>query len=172
MYPEAYIEYLAHFHGDRDYFECHEILEEYWKEADPGNKESIWVALILLAVSCYHHRRNNFSGASRTLKKAYSIFKKQELGCERLGLDYNRLHEQVDSLLEKIRLRQSYTSVNLPIADQTLVALCKNKCETKGFQWLKESNMADPELINRHAVRDRSNVISARLQALEERNNE
>lgn len=32
MYPEAYIEYLAEFHGSRDYFECHELLEEHWKK--------------------------------------------------------------------------------------------------------------------------------------------
>ena len=35
VYPEAYIEYLMYFHGNRDYFECHEVLEEYWKEVSP-----------------------------------------------------------------------------------------------------------------------------------------
>ncbi|MEH7501602.1 DUF309 domain-containing protein, partial [Neobacillus drentensis] len=29
MYPTEYIQFLAHFHGDRDYFECHELLEDY-----------------------------------------------------------------------------------------------------------------------------------------------
>lgn len=32
MYPPEYIEFLYHFHCDRDYFECHEILEELWKK--------------------------------------------------------------------------------------------------------------------------------------------
>ncbi|MFZ3196347.1 MAG: DUF309 domain-containing protein, partial [Bacillus mycoides] len=27
MYPTEYIQFLIHFHGDYDYFECHEILE-------------------------------------------------------------------------------------------------------------------------------------------------
>ena len=27
-FPLKYIDFLVHFHGDRDYFECHEILEE------------------------------------------------------------------------------------------------------------------------------------------------
>ena len=60
-FPQKYIEYLVHFHGDRDYFECHEILEEYWKKIDNGNKESIWVGLIQLAVANYHHRRKNLT---------------------------------------------------------------------------------------------------------------
>ena len=32
QYPEAYTDYLCYFHGARDYFECHEVMEEYWKE--------------------------------------------------------------------------------------------------------------------------------------------
>ncbi|PAD68333.1 hypothetical protein CHH83_14265, partial [Bacillus sp. 7586-K] len=34
MYDQEYIDFLVHFHCDRDYFECHEILEEHWKK-DP-----------------------------------------------------------------------------------------------------------------------------------------
>lgn len=37
MYPAEYLEYLVYFHADRDYFECHEILEEYWKEQGMNN---------------------------------------------------------------------------------------------------------------------------------------
>ena len=36
MYPTEYIQFLIHFHGDYDYFECHEILEEYWKTKPRG----------------------------------------------------------------------------------------------------------------------------------------
>lgn len=86
-FPTSYIQYLAHFHGDRDYFECHETLEEYWKATDAGNKKSIWVALILLAVSTYHHRRNNFPGAIRTLTKAEEIFSETKEATARLGID-------------------------------------------------------------------------------------
>ncbi len=57
MYAKAYIEYLAHFHGTRDYFECHEVLEEHWKAVDPKNRSSVWVLLIQIAVSMYHARQ-------------------------------------------------------------------------------------------------------------------
>ena len=39
MYPTEYIQFLIHFHGDYDYFECHEILEEYWKTKPRGNRD-------------------------------------------------------------------------------------------------------------------------------------
>lgn len=87
MYPKEYIQFLAHFHGDRDYFECHELLEDYWKKTDSGNKDSIWVGLILVAVSSYHHRRSNFIGAKRTLEKAMHIFEFQADSLTKLGLD-------------------------------------------------------------------------------------
>src|SRR4051812_35918732 len=102
MYPEAFVHYMAHFHGDRDYFECHEILEEHWKEHDKGNKDSIWVAFIQLAVGCYHHRRGNVSGASRTLQKALAIFVNKESEIDCLGVDGNILIRRVKKLIARI----------------------------------------------------------------------
>ncbi|MCD2486520.1 DUF309 domain-containing protein, partial [Staphylococcus aureus] len=51
MYPKAYIDYLVEFHATRDYFECHEILEEYWKEDPPKKRKRYWVGFIELAVA-------------------------------------------------------------------------------------------------------------------------
>ncbi len=62
MYPKAYIDYLVEFHATRDYFECHEILEEYWKEDPPKKRKRYWVGFIQLAVALYHHRRQNTAG--------------------------------------------------------------------------------------------------------------
>ncbi|WP_260405419.1 DUF309 domain-containing protein, partial [Paenibacillus sp. 598K] len=64
IYPDDYIQYLIEFHVTRDYFECHELLEEYWKE-QPGDDPfyDTWVGLIQIAVSQYHHRRSNHRGA-------------------------------------------------------------------------------------------------------------
>ena len=168
-YPISYIQYLAHFHGDRDYFECHEILEEYWKATDAGNKKSIWVALILLAVSNYHHRRKNFPGAIRTLNKSIEIFSDDKEATRRLGIDpellSSRLSERQKDLLNKV----PYTSLNLPLSDAELQQLCHEECRQNGFSWGKSSDLQNPDLIHRHAKRDRTDVISDRQMALEER---
>ena len=33
-YEPLYVAYLVYFNRDRDYFECHEVLEELWLERE------------------------------------------------------------------------------------------------------------------------------------------
>jgi uncharacterized protein len=166
LYPHEYIQYLIYFHGNRDYFECHEVLEEYWKKADPRNKDSIWVGLILLAVSTYHHRRNNFKGAKRTLEKAMHIFISQIPSVTKLGLHAEILQETLAERLKKIETGQAYSSFNLPISDPGLLETCISACKQIGFQWEKESDTTNDSLIHRHKLRDRSDVILERMNSL------
>jgi predicted metal-dependent hydrolase len=166
LYPKEYLQFLVHFHGDRDYFECHEILEDYWKRTDTGNKESIWVGLILLAVSAYHHRRGNFIGAKRTLEKARNIFSAQEGALTGLGLDGPLLQSLLKGRLEVLQSGESYQSFNLPISDPVLLELCIKNCEKEGFSWGNVSDMTNASLVHRHKLRDRTSVIEERNQAL------
>jgi uncharacterized protein len=170
-YPKSYIQYLAHFHGDRDYFECHEILEEYWKATDSGNKRSIWVAFILLAVSNYHYRRKNINGAKRTLKKAIGIFSIAHHISQSLGINPVILMETLKKRKKNLFKNQPYVSINLPISDPELIKLCQEECKLQGFKWGEKSNLSDYDLINRHSSRDRSDVISDRKMALEDKKN-
>ncbi|MCM2531770.1 DUF309 domain-containing protein [Neobacillus pocheonensis] len=169
MYPKEFVQYLMHFHGDRDYFECHEILEEYWKENDKGNKDSIWVGFIQLAVSTYHHRRANFKGAKRTLEKALTIFKRQSSSLTSLGLDSTILIPLLHKRFTTIEKEEAYTSFNLPICDLFLLKTCIEDCKQSGFIWGKESDFAKEGLIHRHKLRDRTSIIQERVLALQER---
>ncbi|WP_052343522.1 DUF309 domain-containing protein [Bacillus massiliigorillae] len=164
IYPEAYINYLVHYHGSRDYFECHEILEDYWKEVDPGNKNSHWVGFILIAVSAYHHRRNNFIGAEKTLVKAINIMKNTpENVLSTLGINVHAFFIMLDDNLEKIRCQQSYLPSNLPIIHDDLLALCQKVCKQGGYIWCQLNFKASDYLINRHKLRDRSEIIKERV---------
>jgi predicted metal-dependent hydrolase len=167
LYPDEYIEYLVHFHGDRDYFECHEILEEYWKEHERGNKESVWVGLIQLAVSCYHHRRCNYIGAKKTLDKSIKILKRAERSLSHLGLNRIELFSLLEDRHKVIEKKLPYTSFNLPIADPQLARQCQIRCLELGFNWCAHSNLSDNNLVNRHQTRDRTNVIQERENALQ-----
>ena len=85
-YPEAWLDYLFEFHATRDYFECHEILEEYWKSVPEGDPDrGVWVGLIQLAVALYHHRRGNRAGALKMYRGAAARLRPEAL--DRLGLD-------------------------------------------------------------------------------------
>src|SRR4051812_46052991 len=159
IFPQEYIHYLVHFHGDRDYFECHEILEDYWKKVDNRNKESIWVGFIQLAVANYHHRRGNFNGASRTMQKALHIFSINKEELSKLGIEFSPLYKQINEQLSNIEDRRDYRSVTLPLYSKSLVEKCK-KCSTElNITWCSESNMNDLQLVHRHINRDRTSVI-------------
>ncbi|WP_147533843.1 DUF309 domain-containing protein [Bacillus marasmi] len=169
MYPTAYIQYLVHFHGDRDYFECHEILEEYWKELEVKDKQSIWVGFILLAVSNYHFRRQNKNGAVRTLAKALTIFRAGETSQHQLGIDMAKLLLLLEQRLIDIQNDIPYKSFNLPIIDKSLLKLCLDATQASGFIWGQDSNLNQVDLIDRHKLRDRSDVNRERQLAIAKR---
>lgn len=166
VYPEEYINYLIHFHGDRDYFECHEVLEEYWKRIDPTDKQSIWVGFILLAVANYHHRRGNFRGAERTLNKSIYILEDNFHLIAGLGLDAEKLLKDLKSRLKDISLHTNYSSYYFPMIDLSLISRCKETCEKKGLPWGENSDLNKVEIVHRHSHRDRTAVIQERLEAL------
>jgi predicted metal-dependent hydrolase len=162
MYPEAYIDYLVHFHGDRDYFECHEVLEEYWKEDERGQRKVYWVAFIQIAVSLYHQRRGNFSGSLRMMKNAISILKNEKEAVKMLGLHYEQLIVVLEKRKEEIESHHPYTSIFLPIQDESLLNECKVQSQERGIVWGNTSNLSDTYLINKHSLRDRVEVIEER----------
>jgi uncharacterized protein len=168
LLPKAFIEYLIHFHVDRDYFECHEILEEYWKNETSQQKDSIWVGFILLAVANYHHRRYNFAGAKRTLEKAIAILYHHEKEINSLGIVTDRFFQQLDSHLIKIEKNEPYESYSLPISRSVFSKYFNHHDANK---WGNRSDLNNEYLVNRHKLRDRSDVIKERKIALFNRNN-
>ncbi|MCL6586103.1 MAG: DUF309 domain-containing protein [Anoxybacillus sp.] len=159
MYPSAYLEYLYHFHTDRDYFECHELLEEHWKQDD---KKQVWVLLIQLAVALYHHRRGNTSGAKRMMQKASTLLEQEEEAVRQLGLDEKELARLLQQYIKQIDEGKPYESIMLPITDETLLEKCRSLCQQKGGVWGQKSDMTNDFLLHKHMLRDRSGVIAAR----------
>ena len=161
MYPSAYIDYLIHFHGDRDYFECHEELEEHWKQDQRGERKVYWVGLIQLAVSLYHHRRENFNGAYRMLSSAINIIKHEKVAIIGLGLKFDDLLSIMTNRLLEIENKEKFTDINLPICDNELLNKCLSVSQELGLTWGDESNQ-DSAIIHKHKLRDRSEVIAER----------
>ncbi|MBB6444754.1 DUF309 domain-containing protein [Bacillus benzoevorans] len=168
-YPQEYIEFLVHFHGNRDYFECHEILEEYWKRTDLDHKQSIWVGFIQLAVAQYHYRRGNLKGAFKTLQKSLQIFLLDQAAVSRLGIDHAALTQQLKELLQKIEQHQSYESICLPILSYDLRKKCMQRSRELNMVWGSRSDVSDSALVHRHKERDRTQVIEERNLAIKKR---
>lgn len=165
-YPQAYILYLVHFHGDRDYFECHEILEDYWKKVAPKDQRSFWVGFIQIAVALYHHRRENMQGALRTIVKANNnlLFNQNKLN--QLGIDVDKLFTLLKQTEERIVAGMPYQSINLPLIDYQLITQCEDECNILGLIW-KSDPSYNTNIIHKHLKRDRTPIIQERARQLE-----
>lgn len=157
VYPKEYIDYLVHFHGNRDFFECHEILEEYWKSED--ERLDRWVVLIQLAVGLYHHRRGNFRGSQKMLESCLRRMAPHDF--KELGLDFQGMQSLLQERIERIKQGKEYTDMNLVLDDSSLLETCINECNRRGFIWQQPSSDKE-ELIHRHTLRDRTEIIQAR----------
>ncbi|XEC92614.1 DUF309 domain-containing protein [Paenibacillus tarimensis] len=162
VYPPQLIDYLVEFNGTRDYFECHEIMEEYWKErgmdADPLS--SLWIGLIQVAVGQYHHRRGNRAGAQKMLGKALDNLKRDHLASIGLGGE-----ELLQIIEKKVEEELPFSDFDIPLTDAELAHHCLEACKQNGVVWGMPSRMDDASIIHRHKLRDRSEVISARIES-------
>jgi len=167
-YPGAYVKYLAVFHGARDFFECHEIMEEHWKTRRGTRHESCWLALIRIAVACYHARRGNWPGARKMMEKVIADMKPELL--DELGLDGRRLAERMRETMRRWMSGgeggAAYEDPDLPIADPALLAAAVQCCRQLGWEWGTRSEHVRPDVVHRHLTRDRTAVIRARSDAL------
>ncbi|MGG1550616.1 DUF309 domain-containing protein [Paenibacillus ferrarius] len=163
QYPDAYVQYLVHFHGDRDYFECHEVMEEFWK-AHPGDPRSgTYVGLIQIAVGLYHSRRGNWAGAVKMMGSALANL--QPMDVSSLGLDAEELERRIRNTLADVQdEHDGYTDMNLPIMDPGLLHRCQTICKDKGLVWEAPSSLENDALIHKHTLRDRTDVIEERAR--------
>lgn len=119
-YEALYLEYLVYFNRDRDYFECHEVLEELWLEQ---NKEPVYKGLLQVAVGMYHFRNQNIRGGYMMLESAVEILEKYP--AQTLGIELELLVNTSRSLAEKLR---NYDSHPTPYHDFTIV-ICDEELE-------------------------------------------
>lgn len=88
-YDPLYIEFVYYFNDRRDYFECHEVLEELWlKEA----RSLLYQGLLQVAVGLYHHRNGNLGGAIKLF--AGALAKLEPYPPDALGIDLGKLRRE------------------------------------------------------------------------------
>ncbi|GIP33917.1 DUF309 domain-containing protein [Paenibacillus sp. J2TS4] len=88
-YSPLYLAYLHYFNVERDYFECHEVLEELWLEE---GRNLLYQGLLQVAVALYHHRNDNRNGARKMFAQA--VNKLRQFPNDSLGIDLGRLLEE------------------------------------------------------------------------------
>lgn len=155
LFHPLFIDYCAYFNGNNDYFECHEVLEEYWNEIAPKEKLHPLVGYVQLATGMYHFRRANVTGAARIMEKAIVNF---ELNRNRAFFEYidvEQLLLLMKTQLRKMRENEPFVHFLLPVTDQQL--------QEKVQQRIKAIPIMDSHFIcNKHMLRDRTEILEAR----------
>ena len=100
LFHPLFTQFVTYFNEHEDYFECHEVLEEYWKEIAPKDKTHPLTALILLATGMYHWRRDNLSGAERSLSKSIDRIQVNEESAFFEGIHIQQVVKNIQHALE------------------------------------------------------------------------
>ena len=158
-FDPLFIDYCTYFNGNKDYFECHEVLEELWKDVAPRDKEHVLVGFIQVATSLYHWRRGNVRGAEKSLASAIELLR-QHLECSYFDVvDANDLLANCETALSSIRAGNGYESFELVFVDEAFRKLVAER--------ISLLPAVDPHFItHKHTLRDRSDVILERAASL------
>jgi len=99
VHDPLFIQFLYDFNVTRDYFECHESMEELWLEE---GKAAHLQGLLQIAVALYHHRNDNISGATKLMASA---LEKKLIGYpnDLMGIDLAKLLAESGEYLERLR---------------------------------------------------------------------
>ncbi len=96
-YDRLYVGFLYYFNVARDYFECHEVMEELWLEE---GRSPLYQGLLQVAVGLYHHANGNVSGAVKLLTAA--VEKLHSYPEATLGIDLGKVVRDSREYLGKL----------------------------------------------------------------------
>lgn len=158
-FHENYIEFFTYFNGNEDYFECHEVFEELWKEIAPGEKQHVLVGFIQIATGLYHWRRGNITGAIRSIDKGIRLVE-QSTPCPYTSpIDLADFLTKSKEALVAIENGQPFKPFKIFLLNEEL--------EQRVAQKINALPSSDPHFIqNKHTLRDRSDVIAERAKQL------
>lgn len=93
-YDPRFVRFVVLFNVDRDYFECHEVMEELWLEE---GRSRLYQGLLQAAVGLHHWRNGNAGGAVKLF--GASLEKLSGYGELEMGLDLAALRLEVERAL-------------------------------------------------------------------------
>jgi predicted metal-dependent hydrolase len=85
--PPGLLRGIAQFNA-REYFECHETLENIWK-VEPGPIRTLYKGILQVGVGCYHLLRANYKGAVIKLQSGADYLEPYAPRC--MGVEVVRL---------------------------------------------------------------------------------
>lgn len=154
LFHPLFTQFITYFNEHQDYFECHEVLEEYWKDIAPKDKSHPLTAWILISTGMYHWRRGNLTGALRSLEKGQRRVLLNEASDFYEGIQIQKVMEDLDGSIGNIRDEKPFQAFEIPISSQELRGLIERQP--------KKTPLSGEQLIHKHMLRDRSEILKSR----------
>ena len=154
LFHPLFVQFVIYFNEHKDYFECHEVLEEYWKEIAPKDKTHPLTAWILLSTGMYHWRRSNFNGAKRSLIKSSERFHINGLNAFNEGINYSELMNNLQISIESLEDKKGFQPFNIQVDSPDLLSAIHNQPALNA--------LTGDQLIHKHMLRDRTEILNAR----------
>ena len=89
-----FVRFIVLFNRDRDYYECHDVMEELWLEE---GRSRFWQGLLQVAVGLHHYENDNYTGAVKLLRAA--LEKLDGYAETEAGINVKRLREDAAAAL-------------------------------------------------------------------------
>lgn len=122
QYSYLYLLFLYHFNYSRDYYECHDVLEELWFETQ---RDTFYQGLLQVAVGLYHFRWNNPTGAKLLMEGA--VNKLQAYPKKMRGIDVDKIRRETEEYLHKLNSLEEepfeFYDLTIDILDPELEAM-------------------------------------------------
>ncbi|MGA8941270.1 MAG: DUF309 domain-containing protein [Thermoactinomyces sp.] len=124
-YSPLYVSFFYYFNIKRDYYKCHDLLEELWLEE---GREAYYQGLLQVAVGLYHLQNDNRNGAVKLLTSALD---KLDLYPDDvwMGLDLVRLKCDVKHYLTRLQQKACSPQLLSPIVMNFADPLLKQKVD-------------------------------------------
>jgi predicted metal-dependent hydrolase len=124
-YPQLFVDFLYYFNVERDYYECHEVLEELWLEE---GRERFYQGLLQVAVALHHARNDNRGGAEKLFRGALNKLEDTK-DAVRMGIDVEQVKAETRARLELLFIHGTgaVTPFDIRIVDPVLKRLVEER---------------------------------------------
>lgn len=159
LFHPLFVDFCAYFNARKDYFECHEVLEEYWKDVAPAERLHPLVGYVQLATGMYHYRRGNVVGAARILAKANNNLQANSDSPFVEHVDLVQLLKDLALTRTRIKANEPFHSFTIQLTSDALQQLVDTKAARLPIQ-------EEHYVLHKHMLRDRSDILAARAEKI------
>lgn len=154
LHHPHFVNFIVYFNNNQDFFECHEVLEDYWKAQPQFSKAHPLTAYILLAVGLYHWRRKNLVGAVKLLTKATHRMAPFLNGSSPFteGIDFPTLYQQCKESMHAVERGEAFQSFTIQITSPSLQALYEEAQSTLPLLPKNSIDIIDKHRTNRQSL--------------------